>query len=228
MAGWNDKIFSYCERGGDPSFWAEPINAVSNAAFLIGAVAALWLWATSHRSDRRFVDLGLIALVAIIGIGSFLFHTYATRWASVADVAPITAFMLAYLAYTLKRYFGFGWIVTLAGVAVFFATLSYAGDMRCGGARCLNGSVGYLPALGVLILLGAVLMIMRHPAGAYLVVAGLILAVSLTFRTIDREVCAQTIEVLGSRSGTHYLWHILNGTLLYLLLRASILHGGRR
>ena len=28
-----DKIFAYCERGLNPGFWAEPLNAISNAAF---------------------------------------------------------------------------------------------------------------------------------------------------------------------------------------------------
>ena len=35
-----EKIFIYCERGQDPSFWAEPLNAVSNAAFIIAALVA--------------------------------------------------------------------------------------------------------------------------------------------------------------------------------------------
>lgn len=35
-----EKLFLYCERAQDPSFWAEPLNAVSNAAFLIAAFVA--------------------------------------------------------------------------------------------------------------------------------------------------------------------------------------------
>ena len=33
---------------------------------------------------------------------------------------------------------------------------------------------------------------------------------------------------LGSRDGTHFLWHLLNATLLYLLLRVIILSGRLR
>jgi hypothetical protein len=48
------KVYSYCERGGDPTFWAEPLNAISNGAFIIavligvavifGAVFAIRAW----------------------------------------------------------------------------------------------------------------------------------------------------------------------------------------
>lgn len=34
----------------------------------------------------------LIALAGSIGIGSFLFHTIATRWAELADTVPIWSF----------------------------------------------------------------------------------------------------------------------------------------
>jgi hypothetical protein len=37
---WSIPIDLYCERVS-PSFWAEPVNAVSNLAFLIAAIAAL-------------------------------------------------------------------------------------------------------------------------------------------------------------------------------------------
>jgi hypothetical protein len=43
----------------------------------------------------------------------------------------------------------------------------------------------------------------------------------MLFRTIDFEVCELT-RVGGRALGTHFLWHVLNGTALYLLLRAAI------
>ena len=86
MAYWNKQLFSYCERALDGAYWAEPINAVTNAAFWMAAIAALILWLRAARSERHFVDLILIALLLAIGTGSFLFHTHATRWAVLADV----------------------------------------------------------------------------------------------------------------------------------------------
>ena len=76
---WTDKIFAYCERAGDPAFWAEPFNAISNVAFLIAALAGAVLLVRTPNARERRIEWGLVLLVTIIGIGSFLFHTYATR-----------------------------------------------------------------------------------------------------------------------------------------------------
>ena len=223
---WSDKIYSYCERGSDPAFWAEPVNAVSNGAFLIAAVGALVLWAGRAHGERRIVDLVLIVLVFVIGIGSFLFHTYATRWAVVADVLPITVFMLAYVGYTLRRFMGVGWVATLAGVGLFYLLLWQVGEMRCDGVRCLNGSAGYLPGLVMLVVFGIGLLVMRQPAGSSLLAAGVIFAASLMFRTFDKAWCGGLVSYDGGPLGTHFLWHCLNALLLFVLLRAAVLYGG--
>ncbi len=49
------KVYSYCERGGDPSFWAEPLNALSNGAFIIAGLIAAWQLARSPRTRPRAV-----------------------------------------------------------------------------------------------------------------------------------------------------------------------------
>jgi len=226
---WHDRIYSYCERGSSSAFWAEPLNAYSNGAFHFAALVALVMWAT--RPGRRMVDLFLIALVFVIGTGSFLFHTLATRWAAVADTVPIGIFMVAFLAYALKRWVGLGWILTLLALGVFYVALWQSSVVRCDGGPCLNGSVAYFPALAALLLVGGYLVIRRHLAGKYLVAAGLIFAVSLTFRSIDKAICPQTVISIidASRpSGTHFLWHLLNAMLLYFLLHAALVHGAQR
>ena len=48
----------------------------------------------------------------------------------------------------------------------------------------------------------------------------------MTARTIDIETC-QMVRVGGYRLGTHFLWHTLNGLMLFILLLAAIRHGGR-
>jgi hypothetical protein len=47
-------------------------------------------------------------------------------------------------------------------------------------------------------------------------VAGAIFALSLSLRALDRDVCAY-VPV-----GTHCLWHLLNGLVLYLVSRTMI------
>jgi hypothetical protein len=230
---WSDKIFAYCERAGDPAFWAEPFNALSNVAFLLAAVvAALQLARTDGRG--RPMEWLLVLLVFVIGVGSFLFHTYATRWASVADTAPIGIFMIGYLAYAMRRYLGAPYWAVAAGLGVFLLAMKAAEGIPCqpgllpitmaAGRPCFNGSLGYVPALAALVLIGVALVIRRHGAGSAVLAAGAVFAVSLSLRTVDFEVCGVT-SVMGRARGTHALWHIANALLLYLLLLAAIRHG---
>lgn len=226
---WTDQVFRYCERGQDPSFWAEPLNALSNSAFLVASLAALVLWARQDAGHRGLVELTLAAWVAVIGIGSFLFHTYATRWAVIADVVPIGVFVHAYLAYALRMFLRQGWLVTLVAVALFAMLWRQTEGLWCAlellpitaaaGMPCLNGSGMYLPALTALVGIGAIMLAMRNPGGPLVFTAGLVFLASLALRTFDFEWCR------AMRTGTHFIWHTLNGAMLYLLLRAAILYG---
>jgi hypothetical protein len=233
-----DKIFLYCERGQDPSFWAEPFNAISNAAFIVAAMIAVRDYIAMPPERRSVATAFLIVLTVVIAIGSFLFHTYATRWASLADQIPIAVFMLAYLAFVLRRYMGLNWLLVAVGLAIFFASLRYAATINCqqgellpitarAGARCLNGTAAYSPALFALALSALALAVIRHPAWRLLSIAAVVFLVSMTFRTLDLELCELT-ALGGHLRGTHTLWHVLNATTLYLLLRAAIRHGAPR
>lgn len=63
----------YCERL-DFSFWAEPLNAITNLSF---ALAGLWgLYLYKQNASRWTKIFGILAI--IVGIGSFLFHTFGT------------------------------------------------------------------------------------------------------------------------------------------------------
>lgn len=224
---WNQKIFAYCERGTNPAFWAEPLNAVSNMAFLIAAALAFIVWRREPAARRGIMELALVMLVAVIGTGSFLFHTYATRWAVIADTAPIGIFMIAYLGYALRRFAGLSWLVCGVGLAAFIGALAFAETIQCGGRPCLNGSIGYLPALMALAAIGGWLTWRGHPAAKLMLAGAALFAVSLTLRTLDRSICPATALFGGRQLGTHFLWHICNATLLYTLLIAAIRYGRR-
>ncbi len=228
-----EKIYLYCERGQDPSFWAEPLNAVSNAAFIIAALAAARVHAARPPERRSPAAAALIALTFVVGIGSFLFHTYATRWALLADTIPIALFMVAYLAFVMRRFMGLHWIVVGLGVVAFYAAVRYAGAIQCSdgellpitarsGARCLNGTVAYVPAF--LVLAGAAVVLAAHPAGRAMALAAVIFLISMTVRTLDLELC-ELSRWGGHLRGSHFLWHGLNGWMLFVLLRAAIRYG---
>lgn len=208
---WSTPIDGYCERV-DPSFWSEPVNALTNLSFLLAAAYAL---RTVRRGQSLDPGIGLLlALVLAIGIGSFLFHTMATRWAALADVLPITLFILSYLILTLRRGFGLAWSWA-GGIGIAFLPLS---SLVAGGAAAvtgglLGGSSGYLPALGALVVCGVLLRSRKPSAGRGLLLAAGLFLVSLTLRTLDQPLCPYV------PLGTHFLWHMLNGVLLgYLVL----------
>ena len=84
----------YCERTG-PGLWAEPVNALTNLAY-VAAAWALWHSARSSRTVGPGARL-LIGLLVAIGTGSMLFHTFATSWARILDEVPILLFQLSFL-----------------------------------------------------------------------------------------------------------------------------------
>ena len=98
---WSEQVNIYCERL-DASFWSEPLNAISNAAFIIAAIYCLNRARAGGRID--FLTMLLVVILFAIGVGSFLFHTLANRWAGLADTLPIVLFILVYLFGATHRY----------------------------------------------------------------------------------------------------------------------------
>jgi hypothetical protein len=89
-----DVMDVYCERVG-PGLLAEPLNAVSNASFLLAAWAA---WVLAKRTGTLSAGVrALIAIAALVGIGSILWHTYATSLALILDIVPILIFIIWFI-----------------------------------------------------------------------------------------------------------------------------------
>jgi len=206
---WSEPVDLYCERT-DASFWSEPVNALSNSAFLVAAALALDLWRRGDRKD--WPALALIVIVAAVGVGSFVFHTIATRAAILADVIPIAVFIYGYLLLALRRFLHLR-VIVAAPIVVAYAAGAQALSALA-PARLLNGSIGYLPALAALI---AVAVAAREQGTRRsLGLAAVVFAISLAFRTADIALCPQF------PLGIHFVWHVLNAVVLYVLLRTAI------
>jgi hypothetical protein len=215
---WLTPIDSYCERLG-PGFWAEPLNAVTNAAFIAAALYALMLW--RRAGARDWPALWLIAVTFVVGSGSFLFHTFANRWSLLADVLPIAAFIYSYFLLAVRRYLSLGLVAAIVVTALFAAFNMSFGRLWLGmlPGMTLNGSVGYVPAALALFAVGIVCRMSGvREAGRALLTAACVFALSLLFRSIDHTVCARM------PAGTHFLWHVLNALVLGLLMKAVIVH----
>ena len=234
-------IFAYCERGLDASFWAEPLNAITNGGFIVAAVAGALMIARRPPHERSLWHVFFVANFIAIGIGSFLYHTVPNVRTEIADTGPIGLFMLTYLVYSLRRFAGASWLFTAAAIAVFIGAMVMAFNVKCwegqmgfalnvpegARAQCMNGSLGYGPAFASMVLIGVWLMLRRRPAALLTLSAAAVFAVSLTFRSLDRSLCSEWV-VMGHRMGTHFLWHLFNSLTLFLLLVAAIRHGGRQ
>lgn len=214
---WTAQINAYCERLG-PGLWAEPLNAVTNLAFVIAAVVAWRAARMAGKLDALYATLCMLAFA--IGVGSFLLHTFAQRWASIADVVPILLFIILYIAATANRLFGLRWLYAIPATIVAFAlalTARKAVLIAAGGP--FYGAEGYAPAFALIAGTAVLLKLRKHPAAPMIGLAALIFLASLTARSIDSLLC-DAIPL-----GTHFLWHILNGTVLGVLLLALLRYG---
>ncbi len=197
---WTRAVDNYCERMG-PEYWAEPINAVTNAAFL---VAAFVMW---RRTQGITMARALCLILAAIGIGSFLFHTHAQSWAGLADVVPIALFILIYLFAVNREAFDLGVLPALGLTALFFP---YAGMMAPAFSLVpgLGATAGYAPVALLIFLYAAFLRSILPDFARGLAIGAAILVVSLTFRTLDLPLCN------NFPAGTHFMWHLLNAVML--------------
>ncbi|KZY48037.1 hypothetical protein A3731_07205 [Roseovarius sp. HI0049] len=199
---WSASIDGYCERLG-PAYWAEPVNAVTNAAFLIAAAVMAWRLRGAHLPLAN----AMVVLLAVIGVGSYLFHTHAERWAAMADTTAILAFILVYLYASSRDYLGLPKLWALGAVGLFFPFAALLVPVFA-QVPVLSASAGYLPVV-VLIAGFAAYLARRLPDTARgLAIGAGLLFLSITLRSLDMPLCDSWPV------GTHFAWHLLNALLL--------------
>ncbi len=205
--GWRDPLDLYCERT-DAGFWSEPLNALTNGAFVLAA-ADLW----RRMGPRAALDLRILtALLALVGIGSFVFHTVAERWASVLDVGFIALFVLLFIHRALVRLFG--WSAGKAAAAQVAAVVLTALLALTITPAALNGSQLYLGPWIALIALA--LGCPQPQAKVWLGRAASLFLLSMMLRSVDLAVC-DTLPI-----GTHFLWHLNNALVLWCGMRGLL------
>ncbi len=204
----HDYIDIYCERLG-PGFWAEPVNFLTNGCFLIAAGLAMY---HARKSNAlTFETVILSAILACIGIGSGLFHSFATGWAMAADVIPILLFQLVFIGIYSRKVIGMDFLKLCTAYAGFFTLIAIFEQVP---REIMNDSLSYAPAA---IYLGgfAIFHYVREKQQRLaLVIAFGTFILSLTFRSIDMVLCSYI------PLGTHFLWHVLNSVVLYFTIRS--------
>ena len=238
MNALDQYVFRYCERGDSIALLAEPLNAVSNMAYIVAALLA------SIRFGRvmqtRTIATGDFAVVAALSgtatataLGSIAFHVLATRVSQLADVIPIGVFMLLYLTFALRVLLGASRVMSAIGIAAFVATSAMLSQLPCQpigisvtAARllpswCLNGGLGYLPALAALVAVGVTLSLRRHTSARHLLLAAALLGLALGLRSVDLATCP-LFQAGPIALTAHVLWHVATAGVIYLLLIAAI------
>lgn len=223
---WFTPIDIYCERTG-PEFWSEPLNALSNAAFL---GAAIWAYIEGKKRDAlHWTIVAAIILAGLIAIGSFLFHTFANSWSELTDVIPIWTFVTWFVILSIHFHSTTPNLLRAAsvvlgcigviGVVIWVVTSAATTDTSVApGGDGLNGSTQYAPAVIALLIYTIVVFVKKDVSRWWVLGAAVTFAVSLTFRTVDLWICP------SFASGTHMFWHLLNGLMIALLLQGMVRH----
>jgi hypothetical protein len=206
-----DHVDLYCERTG-PALWAEPLNALTNIAFLL---SAWWLWRDARRHSQLSSGIKLLLFwLAAFGVGSFLFHTFAntpTRW---LDVLPIVLFVVTYLCLYAYCVANQSFVVT-ATLAVLFVIGAYFARQL---PHLLNGSLIYAPTV-ILLMAVSVFHSLRGKHELVLLLGAIgAFTAALALRTIDNVVCPWW------PMGTHFLWHLCTALALLLATKALIVN----
>lgn len=185
----------YCERN-HPGFLAEPWNLFSNVALLIVG------WWQIKRSQKPVPKiLGVIAI--LVGIGSGLFHSLASRWAQLADIIPIFCLIMGFFFYYQIRVLK--WTKSQAALGMCGVILVSFMGIKIFRVPELNGSEGYL---GAWLILGILAYWERHEVHNWMLRAFILFFFSLLARSLDHYLCS-VFPI-----GTHFIWHILNAIVI--------------
>lgn len=188
------------------------LNQFSNIAFIIGAIYTWHTWKQLDSDD--YFSLLLIILVALIGLGSFIFHTFPSDKTIWVDLIPIQIFGLSYFAYIGTKYFkASNFKIFLALVAFFFARQYWIVYMPRGA---LGGGIIHIPTLFLLLTCSLLLLSKYKKFSAMLLTAGIIYILALIIRAFDKQI---TMEF---PIGAHWIWHILTALTASILILATV------
>lgn len=206
--------YGVCERTALGPL-AEPLNVLSSLAFMVVAVAIF-------RQYRRHEDLEnkwkwdvhvLTVLTFIIGVNSVAFHAFPNPTTELADTLTIVLFIVLYFWCVLFR---IGRTTIFQAGVCFTAFVGFSHILVHQFPRALNDSIGYLSSMIALIMIAVYLFLKARPSSTHFMLAAIVGVVSLFCRAIDRELCGML------PTGTHFLWHMLNATLMYILLKQLV------
>ena len=198
-----DNIFFYCERTSS-DILGEPINFFTNLFFIIFSVLLLF--------NKSILNKKYALLIFLIGVGSMLFHSIPNRLTGFLDIFFIISFIFyyiftLYIKLNIKKYISA--IISIVFIVICFVFGIFSKN------TLLGSSAFYLPIIFHMLFLYLYFLnnkkiYMYHNLFLFILV---LFSFSLLLRSVDLYLCNLFFI------GTHFLWHILNALVLYLLVK---------
>ncbi|MFZ4541835.1 MAG: ceramidase domain-containing protein [Rickettsiales bacterium] len=206
--------YGVCERTALGPM-AEPLNVLSSFAFMFVAVSIYRHYHKHEDIQGKWIwDVHALTFITfIIGFNSVIFHAFPSPTTELADTLTIVLFIILYFWSVLFR---IGRTTKFAATICFVAFVGFSHILVHQFPRALNDSIGYLSSMIALIMIAVHLHLRARPSSSHFMLAALIGVCSLFCRAIDKGICPDI------PTGTHFLWHMLNATLLYILLKQLV------
>jgi hypothetical protein len=206
--------YGVCERTG-LGIIAEPMNVLSSFMFMIVAVSIYRYYHKHEDLEHKWIwDIHALTFITfMIGVCSTVFHANPTPVTEMFDESSIVLFIVLYFWSVLFR---IGRCTMFQAGICFVAFVGFSHMLVSQFPHAMNDSIGYLSSMIALIMIAVYLHLKARPSSQHFLIAALVGVVSLFCRAIDRDICPEF------PLGTHFLWHVLNATLLYILLKQII------
>lgn len=155
-------------------------------------------------------------MAVLVGCGSFVFHTVPTPLTLWLDILPILIFQIVFIWNFCRRVTKLNaWSTVLVLLLVIGSALILR-PLR----QPMNGSLFYFPPMITLLVFAWIWAETSQREPWSLFVAALAFALAVIARSIDWEVDFKT--------GTHFCWHLMNGLVVYFILRTVVLWEARQ
>lgn len=200
----------YCERS-KLEFFVEPLNAISNIAFLFAGLGIYRLLIKNNLQQLEYKVL--LILIFLIGPGSFLWHATRNSYTLPLDAIP-TALSFTLIIYIfLSRLMG-NKLLALLIAALLLPTRFFISSF----ASTDTISSLIRNAINAITFLVIIVWALKKYGKIALEGFGILLVylLAITMRGMDLQVC-QAFPL-----GTHFLWHILNALAAYLAVKFII------
>lgn len=201
----------YCERGDSLEFFAEPLNAISNLAFIFAGLG-IYRLLTKNRIQQVEYKTVLI-LILLVGFGSFLWHATRNSFTLLLDAVP-TALSFTLIIYILLSKLIANKLIALLIAALLLPTRFFISSFAS------TDIISSLIRNAIIFTTILVLIVWSFKKYGRVALEGLsVLAIyllAISMRVMDLQTCP-TFNI-----GTHFLWHILNALAVYLAVKFII------